>query len=138
MDQKKSDRKKIFFPTKKNVETKSRKKMLNKKSPKKSKFSIFEKSRFSNFKIFKIFVFLCKILKFLKFQNFQNQKSPRLKNIFRSDFFYNHDIHLYQCFFIGFSKTGKFSTPNFFAPFGRDFSLKISILETISLYKTLF
>ena len=84
----------FFFVTKKLSEKKIWKKNWRKKSEK-SKILIFRKSRFSIFGIFKIFIFISKFLIFLKFQNFQNEKSPRLKNIFRSDFFYSRDIHLY-------------------------------------------
>ena len=73
-------------------------KKSGKKSPKNRKFWFHEKSRFSIFefsKFSKCSMFFLKFLIFLKFQNFQNEKSPRLKNIFRSDFFYCRDIHLY-------------------------------------------
>ena len=78
----------FIFRRKKMLKKKSRNKMLKKNLRKNRNFRFSKNQDFRIF-IFQIFDFVFEILKFLKFQNFQNQKSPRLKNNFRSDFFYS-------------------------------------------------
>ena len=89
---KNSDRKKKS--DEKQMLKKISKKMLKKNLRKNWNFR-FSKNQDFRISNFSKCLFFFEILKFLKFQNFQNQKSPRLKNNFRSDFFYSWDIHLY-------------------------------------------